>query len=187
MGARGLHKLFSNYGVVTDTFIPNKRRKMNRSCFGFLRYNCSVAADMAVQKANGLWCGDCALRVKMAEFGKDGNAKHKMTFAEVVRGRGAELLVNRTIKVYEEGNGWLYESAVLRLKASASVDDFREELVRQGCGDIIVRLGGGRDIVLSFQSAVVMKKQLVLTKEWLYDWYELVIEWRQGLAIEQER
>lgn len=108
------------------------------------------------------------------------------SFAEVVRGRGVEPTTNRTIKVYEEGNGWLYESAVVRLKASAFVDDFREELVRRGCGDIKVRLGGGRDTVLSFQSVAVMKEQLVLMKEWLYDWCETVLEWRQRMAIEQE-
>ncbi|KAL7220854.1 hypothetical protein ACSBR2_013694 [Camellia fascicularis] len=79
-GPRWSHKLFFNYGVVTDTFIPNKRRKLTRSRFGFVRYNWSVVADMAVQKANGLWCGDCALRVKMEEFGKYGDAKHKMVY-----------------------------------------------------------------------------------------------------------
>ncbi|KAL7252244.1 hypothetical protein ACSBR1_013986 [Camellia fascicularis] len=79
-GPRWSHKLFFNYGVVTDTFIPNKRRKLTRSRFGFVRYNCFVAADMAVQKANGLWCGDCALRVKMEEFGKYGDAKHRMVY-----------------------------------------------------------------------------------------------------------
>ncbi|KAL7220154.1 hypothetical protein ACSBR2_013088 [Camellia fascicularis] len=173
---------------------------MTQSRFDFVRYNCSIAADMAVQKANGLWCGGYALRVKKAEFGKDGHAKHRMvhvpqsrkkmeanhkynagyrglkSFAEVVRDRGAEPTASRTFKVYEEGNGWLYESAVVRLKALASVDNFRKEMVRSGCGDIKVRLGGGRDIVLSFQSATVMKEQLVLMKEWLYDWCELVLE-----------
>ncbi|KAL7252245.1 hypothetical protein ACSBR1_013987 [Camellia fascicularis] len=99
------------------------------------------------------------------------------SFVEVVRGRGVEPTTNRTIKVYEE---------VVRLKASAFVDDFREELVRRGCGDTKVRLGGGRDTVLSFQSVAVMKEQLVLMKEWLYDWCETVLEWRQRMAIEQE-
>ncbi|KAL7195279.1 hypothetical protein ACSBR1_035489 [Camellia fascicularis] len=48
MGTRGLYTIFSNYGVVMDAFIPNKRRKMAQSHFGLVRYNCSVAADMAV-------------------------------------------------------------------------------------------------------------------------------------------
>ena len=72
---RALHNIFSNYRVVMDAFIPNKCRKMTRSRFGFVRYNCSVAADMAVQKAHGLWCDDRALKVKMAEFEKVFGAK----------------------------------------------------------------------------------------------------------------
>ncbi|KAL7246161.1 hypothetical protein ACSBR2_001321 [Camellia fascicularis] len=77
MRAKGLYSIFSNYGVVVDTFIPNKRRKMTRFRFGFVRYNCSVAANMAIQKANGLWCDDKALKVKMADYGKEYGTKHK--------------------------------------------------------------------------------------------------------------
>ena len=71
MVTRGLYNIFSNYGIVMDVFIPNKRRKMTRSRFGFVRYNCSVAADIAVQKAHGLWCDDRALKVKKTDFGKE--------------------------------------------------------------------------------------------------------------------
>ncbi|KAL7171104.1 hypothetical protein ACSBR2_035876 [Camellia fascicularis] len=70
MGAKGLFQLFSNFGVELDAYIPNKRRKATGSRFGFIKYDCSVAADMALLKANGLWCEDKALKVKMAEFSK---------------------------------------------------------------------------------------------------------------------
>ncbi|XP_028054759.1 serine/arginine-rich splicing factor SC35-like [Camellia sinensis] len=79
MGAKGLYSIFVNYGVVMDVFIPNKRRKLTRSRFGFVRYNCSVAAAVVVQKANGLWCDDRALKVKMADFGKEYVTKNKPT------------------------------------------------------------------------------------------------------------
>ncbi|KAL7264396.1 hypothetical protein ACSBR1_002365 [Camellia fascicularis] len=55
MDPKGLFTLFTNFGVVKDVFIPNKRRKMTRSRFGFVRYDCLNAASMAIQKANGLW------------------------------------------------------------------------------------------------------------------------------------
>ncbi|KAL7211177.1 hypothetical protein ACSBR2_014122 [Camellia fascicularis] len=77
MGAKGLYSIFSNYGVVLDVFIRNKSRQMTRSRFGFVRYNYSIAADMAVQKANGLWCDDRALKVKMVEFGKEYDTKRR--------------------------------------------------------------------------------------------------------------
>ncbi|KAL7204983.1 hypothetical protein ACSBR2_017996 [Camellia fascicularis] len=166
MGARGLYNIFSNYGIVMDAFIPNKRRKMTRSHFGFVRYSCSVAADIAVQKAHGLWCDDRALRVKMADFGKESgplprsnqapqtrkviavNTMHTIghqrnrSFAEVVSGRGGQTNAIRTIKAYEEGNGLLYESVVVRLKAFSSMDTFKEDITMRGFGEVKVRWRG---------------------------------------------
>ncbi|KAL7194530.1 hypothetical protein ACSBR1_034872 [Camellia fascicularis] len=67
---KGLCTLFSKFGVVVDVYIPNKRRKVTSSQFGFVRYNCPVAAGMAIQKAHGTWCDNCEIKVKMAEFSK---------------------------------------------------------------------------------------------------------------------
>ncbi|KAL7229196.1 hypothetical protein ACSBR2_007820 [Camellia fascicularis] len=55
---------------VNDAFIPSKRRKATGSRFGFVRYDCKVAAEMAVLKADGLWCDNKALKVKKVEFKK---------------------------------------------------------------------------------------------------------------------
>ncbi|CAL5343197.1 unnamed protein product [Camellia sinensis] len=68
MNPKSLFQLFAKFGIVKDVFIPKKRRKITGSRFGFVRYDCSVAAEMAVQRADGLWCDDKALRVKGAEF-----------------------------------------------------------------------------------------------------------------------
>ncbi|XP_028123753.1 serine/arginine-rich splicing factor SC35-like [Camellia sinensis] len=74
MNPKGLYELFKKFGVVRDMFIPTKTRKTTRSRFGFVRYDFSVAAEMAIQKANGVWCDDKALRVKFTEFAKDTSA-----------------------------------------------------------------------------------------------------------------
>ncbi|KAL7214767.1 hypothetical protein ACSBR1_027034 [Camellia fascicularis] len=71
MNPKGLYEMFKKFGVVRDVFIPNKTRKTTRSRFGFVRYDSSIATKVAVQKANGVWCDDKALRVKFAEFAKD--------------------------------------------------------------------------------------------------------------------
>ncbi|KAH7845833.1 hypothetical protein Vadar_006570 [Vaccinium darrowii] len=63
-----LKKLFSSYGVVKDAFIPEKRSKATGRMFGFVRYNCSVSADVAISKAHGMWCNDRKLFVKYASF-----------------------------------------------------------------------------------------------------------------------
>ncbi|KAL7230391.1 hypothetical protein ACSBR2_008807 [Camellia fascicularis] len=70
MDPKGLYTLFTKFGVVKDVFIPSKRRKATRSRFGFVRYDCPVAAKVAIQKANGVWCGNRSLVVKTAEFGR---------------------------------------------------------------------------------------------------------------------
>ncbi|KAH7834714.1 hypothetical protein Vadar_018880 [Vaccinium darrowii] len=66
-----LKKLFSNYGVVIDAFIPEKRSKVTGRKFGFIRYNCSISAEVAISKVNGLWCGDKKLFVKHASFNQN--------------------------------------------------------------------------------------------------------------------
>ncbi|CAL5411537.1 unnamed protein product [Camellia sinensis] len=77
MDPRRLHSLFSNFGGVKDVFIPFKRRKTTHTRFDFVRYDCPMAANMAVQKTDGLWCDDKALKFKLAEFGKEVDGKQR--------------------------------------------------------------------------------------------------------------
>ncbi|GMP42796.1 hypothetical protein CsSME_00012409 [Camellia sinensis var. sinensis] len=79
MNPKSLFQLFAKFGIVKDVFIPKKRRKITGSRFGFVRYDCSVAAEMAVQRADGLWCDDKALRVKGAEFKREDPGKIKQS------------------------------------------------------------------------------------------------------------
>ncbi|KAL7170394.1 hypothetical protein ACSBR2_035293 [Camellia fascicularis] len=80
---KGLFTLFNKFGVVNDVFIPNKRRKMLNTRFGFMRYNCTLAATVAIQKANELWVDDRALKVKEAEFYSDQCRVTKQSTLEV--------------------------------------------------------------------------------------------------------
>lgn len=59
-----------------------KRRKATGSRFGFVRFDCPVAAEVAVQKANGLWCDNKELKVKGSEYQKSQGkyAKKDMPF-----------------------------------------------------------------------------------------------------------
>ncbi|KAL7161623.1 hypothetical protein ACSBR2_042151 [Camellia fascicularis] len=71
MNPKRLYGLFSKFGIVKDVFIPMKKRKATTgSKFGFVRYDCSVAAEIAVPKANGLWCEDKELKVKGVVYEK---------------------------------------------------------------------------------------------------------------------
>ncbi|KAL7181638.1 hypothetical protein ACSBR1_040519 [Camellia fascicularis] len=99
-------------------------------------------AQVAVQKGHGLWVDDKKLGVKFAEFER--NREHGQThiqppkqskyrvqvrrgpnpftynksFAEVVKGTKVPSSGSVSIKAEVFGNGWLYDSVVVRLKAS---------------------------------------------------------------------
>ncbi|KAL7207807.1 hypothetical protein ACSBR1_029706 [Camellia fascicularis] len=94
MGANELYKIFSNYGVVLDAYIPNKRIRSTGSRFGF---------------------------------------------------------------------------------------------IRRGYGDITVRIGGGRQLVISFQLVEARREKLLLMKECLTDWCESVDDWEEGMVFDQVR
>ncbi|KAH7852652.1 hypothetical protein Vadar_027431 [Vaccinium darrowii] len=71
----GLRKIFSRYGVVRDVFIPFKKSKTG-SKFGFVRYDCSIAADMGILRANGLVVDDKKLLLKSAPSDKRKLSQH---------------------------------------------------------------------------------------------------------------
>ncbi|GAB2296803.1 hypothetical protein Dimus_030906 [Dionaea muscipula] len=79
---KGLVKLFSEFGVIQDAFIPRKKSRSGTR-FGFVRYGCPVAADMAIQKGNRVWFqNNKQLLVKMASYARH-NEGHKMQDRDV--------------------------------------------------------------------------------------------------------
>ena len=48
-----------------------------------------------------------------------------------------------TIRVDELGNGWLYESMIMRLKVHYSIQQVKNELIQRGVKNVFVREGGG--------------------------------------------
>ncbi|KAH7835723.1 hypothetical protein Vadar_029210 [Vaccinium darrowii] len=67
-----LRRKFTDYGIVRDVFIPNKRGKNSRKRFGFVRFDCPVSADVAIEKANGSRFLENTIIVKRAAFNKNG-------------------------------------------------------------------------------------------------------------------
>ncbi|GAB2270783.1 hypothetical protein Dimus_005650, partial [Dionaea muscipula] len=61
MAQTDLHRMFSKFTVVKDAFIPRKRNKMGRR-FSFVRYDCLVAAEVAIKQANDIWVQDKELK-----------------------------------------------------------------------------------------------------------------------------
>ncbi|KAL7161390.1 hypothetical protein ACSBR2_041948 [Camellia fascicularis] len=205
MDAKALFKLFMKFGVVKDVFIPFKRRKVTKSRFGFVRFDCQVAANIAIQKANGLWVDDRSLQVKFVDYDRSkkvellrrpqsgdqringrGSELGKRSFMEALQGMAAEK-TSMTIPVNEDGHGWLLESVIMRLKIEVSIHSIQKVLNEKGLGQIMVRCGGGRDVVLTFKSQEIMKVSFGLIKECFDEWCEWIVVWEPGLHIQQAR
>ena len=67
MDPKGLFTLFNKFRVIKDVFIPMRRRKSDNVKIQVCSVNCSIAASIAIQKADGIWCDDKRLKLKYAE------------------------------------------------------------------------------------------------------------------------
>ncbi|KAL7215691.1 hypothetical protein ACSBR1_027776 [Camellia fascicularis] len=145
MDPKTLFKLFSKFGIVKDVFIPQKRRKVTNTRFGFVKYDCSVAANVAVTKANGLWVEDKEIQVKMAEY--DRVAEGAQNRNQLKGNKGANEACGRNVR-WQHGHGWLYESVILRFKDEYYIHGIEKIFKEKRIGDVMVRSTGGRDVMV---------------------------------------
>ncbi|KAL7198637.1 hypothetical protein ACSBR2_021022 [Camellia fascicularis] len=167
MAPRSMYALFLKFAIVKDVFIPQKKRKTTNTRFGFVRFDCPVVASVEEQKANGLWVDDKALIVQSAVYRKEKGIDGR-SYVEVIQGAQPRGQTTTTIRVKEIGNGWLYESMIIRLKPNYSAVEVKEELKEQGMKNVIVR-GGRRDVVLSFNSREALKSTISKLNVWFQD------------------
>ncbi|KAL7232299.1 hypothetical protein ACSBR2_010342 [Camellia fascicularis] len=213
MNPKSLFDIFRKFGVVRDVYIPQKRRKVRNTRFAFVRFDCAVAAEVAVQKANGIWVEDKRHEAKHADYAKgkpEENGYHQLKpKASLAKGRGgssvwkpatgcrtyAEVTKNTntmggeivTIKAKEVGIGWLYDSVVVRLKPTFATVNLKEEIQERGIKQVLVRDGGGRDVLISFKSKEERKANLETIKQWFQDWSEEIVEWEPERVRVKER
>ena len=132
---------------------------MTNSRFGFVRFDCPVAADIAIQKVNGLLVDERVLEIKKAtndRSNKDEQGRREphtikrpsetnrnrgeipctglRSFAEVVNGDTPTVAgkASLTIKANEDGHGWLYDSAIVKLNTEYSTINIENVLKEKG-------------------------------------------------------
>ncbi|KAL7247056.1 hypothetical protein ACSBR2_002049 [Camellia fascicularis] len=108
-------------------------------------------------------------------------------YVQVVKWWNTNEMGTVTVKAEEIGNGWLYESLLLRLKAKYATVNMKTELEARGMKDVVVRKGGGRDLILSFNSNEEMKLKMIDVKVMFGDWCEEEVTGDVGKVLEQER
>lgn len=103
------------------------------------------------------------------------------TYAEVIKNTNGMERGIVSVQAKEIGNGWLYESVVVRLKVEYANVKLKNELHKRGMENVLVRDGGGRDVFLTFKSKECREASLVTVNEWLQDWCEEIVVWNPDL------
>ncbi|XP_028121892.1 polyadenylate-binding protein 1-A-like [Camellia sinensis] len=177
---KSLFTLFNKFGVVKDVFIPNRRRKTFNTRFGFVRYDCTVAATAAIQKANGLWVDDRVLKVTKADF----NSEQRRVMKQSTLG----ATNTSKQKVAFEGQGVQNNKGARKTFAEALIGqreaEFKHESHVKRLRKGKIRDGGGRDIVITFSSTEEKVEGVRLMQGWLNEWGEFVFNWKAGMHIE---
>ncbi|KAL7243070.1 hypothetical protein ACSBR1_015476 [Camellia fascicularis] len=115
---------------------------------------------MTVQKGNGLWCDNRALK----------GVKPRTTYVQEARKEGKAKYANVTMERGKQTYAQvLYESVIVRLQRQCSEEEFRKELTMWEMGVIKVIKVGGRDLVVSFESAQEMKEKLSMMRDWIQE------------------
>ncbi|KAL7235111.1 hypothetical protein ACSBR1_018574 [Camellia fascicularis] len=163
MDVKVLFKLFSQFGIAKNDFIPFKRRTMSKSRFGFVRFNCPVAADIAIQKGNGLLVEERVLEVK----------KLPRTDAPDLNRAGENPIPSVDLLILSVIGLKFHIQAIdrsLKFNSEFSTINFGNVLKEKGLDHVRVRKGGGRDIVLTFKSQEELKSNICNIKEWFKEW-----------------
>ncbi|KAL7242926.1 hypothetical protein ACSBR1_015348 [Camellia fascicularis] len=157
MNPKGLFVLFSNFGVVKDVFIPNKRRRGTSSRSGFVRDDCPIAAVKRADFGKGQVSKEVC-ESSQALRGVDRDPRGRNTYAEVVRGE-----VRKQVKL------------------QLSFNEFKADMQIRDLQNIEVKEGGGRIVYVIFPLVQAMQNRSNLINNWIEHWCETAVEWEKGM------
>ncbi|KAL6989280.1 Serine arginine-rich splicing factor 2 [Sarracenia purpurea var. burkii] len=78
MDHRWLGQLFAQCGTILDVYIPQKRRLVSNSKFGFVRFKEVSTVEKAISMYHGIWCVNKRLIVKHAKVSKWSGRKREL-------------------------------------------------------------------------------------------------------------
>lgn len=203
-----LETLFSNYGIVRDSFIPAKRSKRG-SKFGFVRYDCSVSAAVAISRANGLEVEGNYLFVKKASFNLENKRRSDdvdsskpiedcrqknmelrvddgISYAQALKGgvKHGNMKNSGSILVQPMGNGWLYRSAIGKIHKLISSEDLENIFKMEQIRDVQIRAIGGRFVIVTFPNEE--SRNATIKERRVTNWLEDIKPWN-GEQAKDER
>ncbi|KAH7841329.1 hypothetical protein Vadar_028489 [Vaccinium darrowii] len=199
-----LIKTFTNYGIVKGAFIPAKKSIRNTK-FGFVRYDCSAAAGVAIFRADDMMVDNYKLRVKYATFNKESSFKQSTTYGKnsgndsredtsfVSKGKSYAQAVNnnpavsvakqqpyKSIKIQSSGNGWLFRSAIATLRRRRSMEELRKDFTKENFPITDVRSMGGRFTLLTFSNCE--SRDELIKSDGFQLWFDSIKPWNGEVA-----
>ncbi|KAF7112719.1 hypothetical protein RHSIM_RhsimUnG0200600 [Rhododendron simsii] len=100
-------------------------------------------------------------------------------------GKGKDQQPTTTnIHLQPVGNGWLYRSAVGRLRRLYSVEEMEEIFRKEKISNVQIKAMGGRFLILTFPSKEIRDE--MIQQQWLLGWFDEVNPWN-GEQAKRER
>lgn len=111
--------------------------------------------------------------------------KEKPESSKQGEGRGKDPQQNTiSIQLQPVGNGWLYRSAVGKLRRLCSVAEMEKIFRKEKISDVQIKAMGGRFMILTFPSKE--KRDDIIQQQWLLGWFDEVKPW-DGEQAKRER
>ncbi|PSS08274.1 Endonuclease [Actinidia chinensis var. chinensis] len=181
-----LMKTFSKFGKIRDVFIPLKRN-ISGNRFGFVRFECPIAANRAIRTLNGTWSYDKQLGVKIAGYSRNINHSSRPNAGicpiGVVVGikKNGEKLVS--IKGKTDGAGWLSRSAVGKLNVPVDNALITEAFHDEGIKQVQVRSMGAA----STSRVVWLNCTGIPLEAWCFSTFKSIgSQWGNVLTLDRE-
>lgn len=89
----------------------------------------------------------------------------------------------KSIHVQAVGNGWLFRSAIGKMRRLLSAQEMQEQFKRENIDNVQIRPIGGRYLILTFPNEE--SRNEVIKKKWLMGWFEEINPWNGEQAVQE--
>ncbi|KAH7853522.1 hypothetical protein Vadar_003541 [Vaccinium darrowii] len=196
VGVPWFHKIFSNFGVIMDLYLPIRRSIRTGNRFGFIRYVSTNGAQQAVAKGNGIWIGKKLLIVERALYDKlspkegyyevKGRSKPSSRIEKQNQDHNGvnlpqtkEIEKRITLNVQPVASEWLTRSAVAKLKVFTTPDCVQKAFIDLNF-KVRVKSLGGMNLIISFQSKE--DRLAAIRNPLMTNWFSFFKPWNGEVA-----
>ncbi|KAH7866477.1 hypothetical protein Vadar_020924 [Vaccinium darrowii] len=118
------------------------------------------------------------------DYSQQGLIKDRKTYAQVTKGveHLGEQNTRKSIQCLSIGNGWLYRSAVAKIRKLLT-KDLESVFNFQKVHDVQIKAIGGRYVVITFANEDIRDK--IIKEKWVMNWFKDIKSWNGEHASEE--